>query len=136
MAEEQMANLQIPADDNCHVWLWTTHKFLPMAFRLLDIWKLKYVCCFTWHKPGGFQPFNLPQYNCEFALYARKGAPQFLETKSFPVCFEAPRSGHSAKPQAFYDFINRVTGGRRLDMFNRRAIEGFDVWGKEASNLK
>ena len=136
MAEEQMANLQIPADVNCHVWLWTTHKFLPMAFRLLDTWKLKYVCCFTWHKPGGFQPFNLPQYNCEFALYARKGAPQFLETKSFPVCFEAPRSGHSAKPQAFYDFINRVTGGRRLDMFNRRAIEGFDVWGKEASNLK
>ena len=136
MTEEDMANLQIPADENCHVWLWTTHKFLPMAFRLLDTWKLKYVCCFTWHKPGGFQPFNLPQYNCEFALYARKGAPQFLETKSFPVCFEAPRSGHSAKPQAFYDFINRVTGGRRLDMFNRRAIEGFDVWGKEASNLK
>ena len=136
MTEEQMANLQIPADVNCHVWLWTTHKFLPMAFRLLDTWKLKYVCCFTWHKPGGFQPFNLPQYNCEFALYARKGAPQFLETKSFPVCFEAPRSGHSAKPQEFYDFINRVTGGRRLDMFNRRAIEGFDVWGKEASNLK
>ena len=131
MTEEQMANLQIPADDNCHVWLWTTHKFLPMAFRLLDTWKLKYVCCFTWHKPNGFQPFNLPKYNCEFALYARKGAPSFLDFKNFSVCFNAETKGHSVKPEEFYELLRRTTGGRRLDMFNRRTIEGFDGWGKE-----
>jgi len=132
MTEEQMANLQIPADVNCHVWLWTTHKFLPMAFRLLDTWKLKYVCCFTWHKPNGFQPFNLPKYNCEFALYARKGAPSFLDFKNFSVCFNAETKGHSVKPEEFYELLRRTTGGRRLDMFNRRTIEGFDGWGKEA----
>jgi len=131
MTEEEMANLQIPADDNCHVWLWTTHKFLPMAFRLLDTWKLKYVCCFTWHKPNGFQPFNLPKYNCEFALYARKGAPSFLDFKNFSVCFNAETKGHSVKPEEFYELLRRTTGGRRLDMFNRRTIEGFDGWGKE-----
>ena len=132
MTEEDMANLQIPADENCHVWLWTTHKFLPMAFRLLDAWKLKYVCCFTWHKPNGFQPFNLPKYNCEFALYARKGAPSFLDFKNFSVCFNAETKGHSVKPEEFYELLRRTTGGRRLDMFNRRTIEGFDGWGKEA----
>jgi len=131
MTEEQMANLQIPADVNCHVWLWTTHKFLPMAFRLLDAWKLKYVCCFTWHKPNGFQPFNLPKYNCEFALYARKGAPSFLDFKNFSVCFNAETKGHSVKPEEFYELLRRTTGGRRLDMFNRRTIQGFDGWGKE-----
>jgi len=131
MTEEQMANLQIPADVNCHVWLWTTHKFLPMAFRLLDTWKLKYACCFTWHKPNGFQPFNLPKYNCEFALYARKGAPSFLDFKNFSVCFNAETKGHSVKPEEFYELLRRTTGGRRLDMFNRRTIEGFDGWGKE-----
>lgn len=132
MTVDQIAALVIPAAKDCHVWLWTTHRFLPVAFRLLDGWGLKYVCTFVWHKPGGIQPVGLPQYNCEFALYARKGTPIFLDTKAMPVCFEAPRKGHSVKPDAFYDMVRRTTGGRRLDMFNRRAIEGFGGWGNEA----
>jgi N6-adenosine-specific RNA methylase IME4 len=124
--------LPLPMATPCHVWLWTTQRFLWAAHDCLQAWGLTYVCCFVWHKAGGMQPLGLPQYNCEFALYARKGPALLLDTTGLATCFTAPREAHSAKPEAFYTMVRRATAGRRLDMFARRQIEGFDRWGHEA----
>jgi N6-adenosine-specific RNA methylase IME4/predicted transcriptional regulator len=126
--------LPIMADD-CHFFMWTTHKFLPMALRLFDDYGLKYVLTMVWHKPGGFQPVGLPQYNCEFAIYGRAGSPKFVDTKAFNVCFTAPRAEHSRKPDEFYDMVRRVTEGDRIDIFSREKRDGFDQLGNELAKF-
>ncbi len=131
MTEEDLKQISLPAADDCHLFCWTTHKHLPSALRIIETWGFHYVLTMVWHKAGGFQPVGLPQYNCEFILYARSGTPKFIDTKQFFACFEAPRREHSRKPDAFYDLVRRVTDGRRIDMFSREKREGFEQYGNE-----
>lgn len=124
----------ISADD-CHLFCWTTQKFLPASLGIVREWGFSYICTFVWHKNGGMQPFNLPQYNCEFSIYARKGAPKFSDTKAFFTCFDGPRREHSRKPDEFYETVARVTNGRRVEVFAREARPGFEVHGNETDKF-
>jgi N6-adenosine-specific RNA methylase IME4 len=124
------------AADDCHLFCWTTQKFLPMALRCIEAWGFRYVLTMVWHKPGGFQPVGLPQFNCEFAVYARRGSPKFIDTKAFNCCFRAPRREHSRKPDEFYDVIRRVTDGPRVDVFSREKRDGFAQAGNEVEKFQ
>lgn len=115
-----------------HLYVWTTQKFLPETFEIVSAWGFDYIFTMVWHKPGGFQPYGLPQFNAEFCVFARKGGLPFLDTTAFPVCFNAARREHSRKPDEFYDLVRRVSPGPRVDIFSRESREGFDSYGNEA----
>jgi N6-adenosine-specific RNA methylase IME4 len=123
------------AADNCHLFMWATQRFLPDALKLIEHWGFRYVLAMVWHKPGGFQPIGLPQYNCEFVLYARLGSPKFIDTKAFNCCFDGERREHSRKPDEFYDMIRRVTDGPRIDVFSREQHPGFAQFGNEVDKF-
>jgi N6-adenosine-specific RNA methylase IME4 len=123
------------AADDCHLFMWTTQKFLPLALDLIEHYGFRYVLTMVWHKAGGYQPTGLPQFNCEFVVYARKGTPKFLTTQGFPCCFNGPRREHSRKPDEFYEIIRLVTGGSRIDVFSREPREGFAQYGNETAKF-
>lgn len=46
--------------------------------------------------------------------------------------FHAPRGQHSAKPEKMRQMIELVSPGPYLEMFARRPVEGWDLWGNQA----
>ena len=133
MQVAEIANLDIPAmlAPDAWVFLWTTQRFIWDSYKIIKGWGLRYRFMMVWHKNGGFQVWNYPAFNGEFIIAAARGKPQFVDTSAFPCVFSAPRGGHSEKPLEFYQMIARTTLGPRLDMFARKAHEGFTVWGNE-----
>jgi N6-adenosine-specific RNA methylase IME4/ParB-like chromosome segregation protein Spo0J len=135
MSIDEIKRFSLPAGDDAIVYLWTTQRFLPAAFDVLEAWEFKYLVTMVWHKPGGPQPFNLPQYNCEFVLIGRRGNVPFMDTKQFFTCFTALRREHSRKPDEFYELVRRVSPGPRIDMFSREPRDGFDQFGNETGKF-
>ena len=137
MSEDELSNLRVGdiAHQDCHLYLWTTQGFLEMAFRLMKQWEVSYKFLMVWHKEGGMQPSNYPQYNCEFVLFGSRGNLPFSDTKAFPTCFYAKRREHSRKPDNFYDLVRRVSPGPRIDMFSREERSGYDTWGAESGKF-
>ena len=126
---------KIPAADDCFLFLWTTQKYLPEALMIVGEWGFAYHSTMVWHKQTGPQSPKSMRSNCEFIVVAKKGKIAWYETKGLAACNSWPRGkdvDHSAKPEAFYDLLRRVTRGKRIDLFNRREIDGFDGWGMQS----
>ena len=138
MTIEEIKEFPIPkfvSEEGAFLFIWTIQKYLPDTFELIKHWGFNYVCTMVWHKRGGFQPFNLPQYNAEFVIFANKGNLKFPSTKDFFVCFNGERREHSRKPIEFYETLKRVSPGPRIDIFNRGNIDGFDSYGYEVGKF-
>jgi N6-adenosine-specific RNA methylase IME4/ParB-like chromosome segregation protein Spo0J len=135
MTEEELAAFPIPdlAEDDCHLYLWTTHKHLPMALRLAQSWGFRYQCLMTWVKNVGFTPYSW-MYSTEHVLFCRKGSLDLLQ-KGRRLDFHAPRREHSRKPDEFYDLVRECSPGPRIDIFSREKRDGFDQYGNEAEKF-
>lgn len=135
MTLEQIRALDIRSlafEDGCHLYLWTTQKYLPEAIDMVGLWGFNYQCVFTWVKPTGMTPYSW-MYNTELVVFARRGALD-LQRHGLKLSFEAPIVGHSVKPDVFYtERVVPASPEPRLEMFARKARKGFVVWGNEVA---
>lgn len=135
MSIEEIAKFPVKkfvSPEGAFLFCWTIQSYLHETFHIIEGWGFNPICTLVWRKKGGFQPFNLPQYNAEFVILASKGNIKFPTTLGFFAVFEGERGGHSQKPEEFYEILRKVSPTPRIDIFNRRKIEGFDTFGYEA----
>jgi N6-adenosine-specific RNA methylase IME4 len=66
----------------------------------------------------------------ETCLIATRGRPK-VRDRSVRSVFFAPRTRHSAKPDAFYAIVERMAAGPHAELFARRTRPGWASWGNE-----
>jgi N6-adenosine-specific RNA methylase IME4 len=114
------------AEDNAHLWLWTTNAHLTPACEIMARWGFAQKSVLTWVKPP---PFGIGEYfrnSTELLLFGVRGS---LMTKAaaqaIPTHFEAPRGDHSEKPEAFYDIVRAASYPPYGEAFQRKARPDF-----------
>lgn len=120
------------ADDNAVLFLWVTSPLLEDSFKIIKAWGFEYKSSFVWDKIK----HNYGHYNSvrhEFLLVCTKGSC----TPDVPQLFDSVQSiertdRHSEKPEEFRTIIDTLyTRGRRIELFAREQVEGWEAWGNE-----
>jgi N6-adenosine-specific RNA methylase IME4 len=122
------------AEDDAHLYLWTTNRYLADAFDIVSAWGFRYSQTLIWAKtPMGKGPGGTWAQNAEFILFARRGSLASLQ-RFDSVWFNWKRMGkaHSRKPDAFIDMVEQASPGPYVEMFARRARFGWDYWGDQS----
>ena len=134
MSFEELAAIDIRAKPDSIIFLWTTHKFIWDAKKLLDIWQFEYRSIIVWDKEK-MGMGDLFRMQCEFCLVGIKGKPLLNNTHDLRDIIREPRREHSRKPEAFYQVVNTLWAGSKLEYFAREQREGYTAHGNDTNKF-
>lgn len=139
MSITDLCALQPPAEDNSHLYLWTTNSFMVEAHKIAEAWgfKVKTICTYGKVQPDGTPSRKSGYYfrgATEHCLFGVRGSLRLKVTEAQATLWLWPRLPHSVKPDAFFDLVEICSPGPYLEMFARRQRLGWDTWGNEALN--
>jgi N6-adenosine-specific RNA methylase IME4 len=120
-------------EDNCILFIWTTSPKLFDAKLVIDAWGFEYKTSFVWDKVSHV----MGHYNSvrhEFLLICGRGSfPKQSDTLHDSVITIERSDTHSEKPDYFRKLIeNMYPKSKKIEMFGRKKIDGWTVWGNEA----
>lgn len=125
--------------DGAYLFCWTTSRYLPATFPILESWGFVYRQTLVWHKVKSVSPFGgtVAPNHAEFVLVARKGSVKLSGRAKSSVLVAPGMSGrrhaaHSRKPESFLDMVEAVSPGPYVELFARRARFGWDYWGDQS----
>lgn len=123
-------------EDDAVLFLWATSPMLPSALDVMRAWGFQYKTSFVWDKvKHNFGHYNSVRH--ELLLIGTRGmcTPDNLVLHDSVQVIE--RTEHSVKPEEFRKIIDALyTRGRRVELFARRLVDGWDTWGNENGATK
>lgn len=129
MSLDEISAIELPAADDCILWLWTTQAFLRHSFGLVENWGFRYIATLTWAKKNGRATPWL-HYDSEFCILAVRGNPPANLMDKSTIIHGAQRE-HSRKPEEFYEMVESSCFGIKLDYFARVRRNGWEQVGNE-----
>jgi N6-adenosine-specific RNA methylase IME4 len=115
--------------EKCHLHLWTTNAFLFECPKIFKAWGFEFKSSFVWVKPQ-MGIGNYWRNSHEIMLLAVKGGQTAL-SRAEMSWLECKRGQHSAKPDAVRHSIERLSPGPFLELFGRKKVEGWTVFGNQ-----
>jgi N6-adenosine-specific RNA methylase IME4 len=130
-------NVNDIAEDNCHLYLWTTNNFFPDALKVMEAWGFNYKTTITWVKDR----IGLGQYYrgiTEHCLFGVKGSIPYKivdgKRQQGVTVIYAPKTKHSEKPIEIIRMIEKVSYPSYVEIFAREKREGWDSLGDEVND--
>lgn len=117
------------------LFLWTIDKYLFEAQQIGESLGYKLHARMIWNKINGIPAAFTIRFGHEYLLYMYRGKllPVAKEERGkIHSVFTEQVKRHSQKPDVSYQIINRLyPDTRKLELYARREIPGFDCWGNE-----
>jgi|SRR3989339_620315 len=124
------------AKNDCLLFMWTTNPHLSQAIQLGEAWGFEYkTVAFIWDKMN-HNPGQYTLSNCELCLVFKKGRiPRPRGARNIQQLIRSPRGRHSEKPVQVTQAIEKMFPTQeRIELFARRKIKGWTVWGLDVFN--
>lgn len=117
-------------EDSCILWLWTTNSHIAEAFAVVKAWGFQYKTLLTWgkQKMGTGDWLRGKTEHCLMCVY---GKPTINLTNQTTLLL-ANAGKHSAKPDEFYEMVEALCPGSKLEMFQRTPRKGWTGHGDES----
>ena len=130
-----IAALEIPAADDCILFVWAVNSMIPEALEVMTAWGFTYKANLCWVKPS-IGNGQWARQRHELLLVGIRGAAATPPYEDRPdSVIEAPRGRHSAKPEEAYVRIERAYPQlSKCELFARgRPRLGWTAWGNEVT---
>jgi N6-adenosine-specific RNA methylase IME4 len=126
------------AGPNAVIGMWATVPMGDDAYRLMRAWGFTFKTAFFWVKTGRLGMGHYFRGDVEPLLFGVRGKVQPFRMRSQRNYHMHPALAHSEKPAWFRTLVEDATfnlPGKRLEMFARQRIEGWDATGLEVDGF-